>query len=63
VDETVHGMVLAAGRSTRMGRDKASLHYEGESALRRCDALFASLGLPCSLSLRRDQRALAAGRQ
>lgn len=32
---TIAGVVLAAGRSRRMGRDKRLLHWEGEPLLRR----------------------------
>lgn len=46
----VAGLVLAGGKSSRMGRDKASLHFEGRSLLDRavntlseaCDQVFIS---------------------
>lgn len=42
----IHVVVLAAGRSTRMGRDKASLPIEGEPMIRRVVGLLAGLALP-----------------
>jgi len=41
----VVGMVLAGGRSSRMGQDKALLEIGGRSLLRRSVALLGSLGL------------------
>ena len=51
------GLVLAGGRSSRMGTDKAALvHPDGRTLARRCHDLLAEAG--CGnvvLSLRRDQ--------
>ena len=56
-NRTVHGLVLAGGMSTRMGRDKASLlHPDGRTWLRRCHDLLLDAGCgSVALSLRADQ--------
>ena len=53
----LHGLVLAGGRSTRMGRDKAALEYSGRSQLERAFALLDPLVARCFVSVREDQRA------
>ena len=52
----VYGLVLAGGRSTRMGRDKAALQYAGRSQLERAFALLTPLVGRCYVSVRDDQR-------
>ena len=51
------GLVLAGGRSARMGRDKASLvHPDGRALARRCHELLTEAGCDAVyLSLRADQ--------
>lgn len=53
----LHGLVLAGGRSSRMGRDKAALvHPDGRTLARRCHDLLADAGCAqVMLSLRHDQ--------
>ena len=52
----LHGLVLAGGRSTRMGHDKAALQYAGRSQLERAFALLEPLVTRCFVSVRDDQR-------
>ncbi|MEO5913594.1 MAG: molybdenum cofactor guanylyltransferase [Luteolibacter sp.] len=51
------GLVLAGGRSSRMGQDKAALvHPDGRTLLRRCcDLLFEAGCGSVAISLRHDQ--------
>ena len=51
----VHALLLAGGRSKRMGRDKADLLYEGRTQLERTLELLAQLNIPASLSIRDGQ--------
>lgn len=51
----LHGLVLAGGRSTRMGRDKAALAYHGRSQLEAAWALLAPRVERCFVSVRPDQ--------
>jgi len=53
----LYGLVLAGGRSTRMGRDKAALQYDGRSQLERAAALLTPLVGRCFVSVRADQQA------
>lgn len=52
-----HGLVLAGGLSSRMGRDKAVLvHPDGRTLLRRCCDLLREAGCESiAISLRHDQ--------
>lgn len=50
------GLVLAGGRSTRMGRDKAALEFGGRSQLARAFGLLEPLVARCFVSVRADQR-------
>jgi molybdopterin-guanine dinucleotide biosynthesis protein A len=56
-NRSLHGLVLAGGRSSRMGRDKAALvHPDGRSLARRCCDLLREAGCESVvLSLRHDQ--------
>lgn len=51
----VHGLLLAGGRSTRMGRDKAALDWQGRPALERAFELLAECTDRAFVSLRADQ--------
>ena len=53
----LYGLVLAGGRSTRMGRDKATLNYGGRAQLERAMALLAPHVIRAYVSVRADQRA------
>jgi molybdopterin-guanine dinucleotide biosynthesis protein A len=52
----LHGLILAGGRSTRMGQDKAALKYDGRSQLERAFALLEPLVARCFVSVRADQK-------
>jgi molybdopterin-guanine dinucleotide biosynthesis protein A len=53
----IHGLLLAGGRSSRMGKDKASLvHPDGRTLLMRCREMLLKAGCESVLvSLRQDQ--------
>ncbi len=53
----LRGLVLAGGRSSRMGRNKAALvHPDGRTLLRRCHDLLREAGCETiAISLRHDQ--------
>ena len=53
----LYGLVLAGGRSTRMGEDKAALHYAGSTQLERAMALLTPLVTRAYVSVRPDQTA------
>jgi molybdopterin-guanine dinucleotide biosynthesis protein A len=50
------GLVLAGGHSSRMGRDKAALEFNGRSQLARAYGLLSPLTAQCFVSVRADQR-------
>lgn len=56
-NRSLHGLVLAGGRSSRMGQDKAALvHPDGRTLARRCCDLLREAGCESVvLSLRHDQ--------
>ena len=51
----LYGLVLAGGRSTRMGQDKAALEYHGQVQLERAFALLEPLVARAFVSVRADQ--------
>jgi molybdopterin-guanine dinucleotide biosynthesis protein A len=53
----LRGLVLAGGRSTRMGRDKATLSYHGRTQLEVGLDLLRGLGIAGWVSVRPDQTA------
>jgi molybdenum cofactor guanylyltransferase len=55
VSAPLYGLVLAGGRSTRMGHDKAALRYQGRSQLARAMALLAPHVVRAFVSVRADQ--------
>ena len=54
---SLHGLVLAGGRSSRMGQDKAALvHPDGRTLVRRCHDLLIEAGCESVvISLRHEQ--------
>lgn len=52
----VYGLVLAGGRSTRMGRDKAGIEFQGRSQLERAFGLLEPLTARSFVSVRPDQQ-------
>jgi len=52
----LYGLVLAGGRSRRMQRDKAALHYEGRPQLARAMDLLQPLVVRGFISVRQDQQ-------
>jgi molybdopterin-guanine dinucleotide biosynthesis protein A len=55
VTAPLYGLVLAGGRSTRMGRDKAALEYHGRAQLERAHDLLEKLVARAFVSVRPDQ--------
>jgi molybdopterin-guanine dinucleotide biosynthesis protein A len=51
----LYGLVLAGGRSTRMGQDKAALEYSGRAQLERAFGLLQNLLPRAFVSVRPDQ--------
>lgn len=52
----LHALILAGGRSTRMGTDKSSLVYrEGKTELQRLHELCMACHLPTRISVREDE--------
>lgn len=51
----LRGLIMAGGRSARMGRDKSALEYGGKSQLQRCGEILARLVESVHTSVRPDQ--------
>src|SRR5690606_35998006 len=51
----IRGLVLAGGRSTRMGSDKSRIAYHGQPQRKYLLSLFRDVGIPAFLSCRADQ--------
>jgi molybdopterin-guanine dinucleotide biosynthesis protein A len=56
VTAPLYGLVLAGGRSKRMGRDKAAIEVDGRSQLERALGLLNPLVARTFVSVRKDQR-------
>ena len=52
----VQGLVLAGGKSTRMGKDKTALHYHGKSQLEHTVSVLEHNLLPTFVSVAVDQK-------
>ncbi len=52
----IDGVVLAGGRSSRMGRDKATLMFQGQTLLGRAKRALRPLCQAVYVSIRREQR-------
>ncbi len=57
MDAPLYGLVLAGGRSTRMGQDKAALAYAGRTQLERAMALISAHVAGAWVSVRAEQQA------
>jgi molybdenum cofactor guanylyltransferase len=51
----LYGLVLAGGRSTRMGQDKAAMQYQGRAQLERAFELLDKLATRTFISVRQEQ--------
>lgn len=51
----LHGLVLAGGRSVRLGRDKAAIRFDGRTLLARCVELLQPLVEDLRVAVRADQ--------
>ncbi len=61
LDRGFKAMVLAGGKSRRLGQDKVLLHYSGVTLLRRSVDLLRSMGCEVVISGRDPERAGACG--
>jgi molybdopterin-guanine dinucleotide biosynthesis protein A len=57
MDAPLYGLVLSGGRSTRMGKDKATLAYGGRTQLERAMAVISAHVERAWVSVRADQQA------
>jgi molybdopterin-guanine dinucleotide biosynthesis protein A len=57
----IRGLILAGGKSSRMGTDKSHLEYAGVTQLERIRFMMQELNIPCSISRRENQKATFSG--
>lgn len=57
----IRGLILAGGKSSRMGTDKSHLEYAGVTQFERIRLLLQELNIPCSISCQEDQKATFSG--
>jgi molybdopterin-guanine dinucleotide biosynthesis protein A len=59
----IRGLILAGGKSSRMGTDKSHLVYDGVTQSERISLLMQELNIPCFFSCRDEQKATFSGEE